>query len=342
MPARIRLQRKGTRNNPYWMLIASSNRRNPKGFAIERLGYWFPERRRELERRILINRPRIKYWLSIGAQPTKGVIAFLAKAEFIPPRPPPMGISTLYPKPEKTYTSPQMHPRAHEFGPRYIQYIDEIEERERKIDEAKKMQQDNARAVFGNSEAAEEAKKDLTQAINKFSNYLEAIQRAYPSGTTDQKAALMNFVTGLEEGDDENARVDAKDLAEQIGVTVDVAEKIIATYESIAVPFTKADVQDIKNLPKRVRSKKELIAAKGFIPLKKTVTPVPEFGNPEYDEMPFQLFNIRNELKPAREWGARILPRQPKELKFHRKTPKPEPFRAYHTILNPFFLNALK
>eukprot|EP00358_Blepharisma_japonicum_P001083 CAMPEP_0202947998 /NCGR_PEP_ID=MMETSP1395-20130829/12918_1 /ASSEMBLY_ACC=CAM_ASM_000871 /TAXON_ID=5961 /ORGANISM="Blepharisma japonicum, Strain Stock R1072" /LENGTH=252 /DNA_ID=CAMNT_0049649687 /DNA_START=261 /DNA_END=1019 /DNA_ORIENTATION=+ len=252
-----------------------------------------------------------------------------------------MGYSTLYEKPPQTYTSVHDHPRAKEIGPRYIKYIDEIEERERKIDEARKMKEDNARAIFGNSEAAEEAKKDLTQTIDKFSNYLEAIQRAYPNGTTDQKAALMNFITGLEENDEENRRISPEELAEEIGVTVDVAEKIIATYESIAVPFTKADVDDIKNTPKRIRSKKDLLESKAFIPLKKTITPLPEFGNPERDEIPFQLFNIRNELKPARDWGARILPRQPKDLKMYRKLPKVEPFRSYHTILNPFFLNAL-
>jgi hypothetical protein len=57
-----------------------------------------------VQRAIILNRPRLKYWLSVGAQSSDGVMHLLGKADFLPPRPPKYGTSTLY---ERSVPAPE-------------------------------------------------------------------------------------------------------------------------------------------------------------------------------------------------------------------------------------------
>ena len=50
-----------------------------------------------------MNKHKARYWLSVGAQPTKGVIRLLNKYDFFPKHPAPHGTASVYEKPEKVY-----------------------------------------------------------------------------------------------------------------------------------------------------------------------------------------------------------------------------------------------
>ena len=64
-----------------------------------------PRRTKTVPRGILLNRHKIRYWMSIGAQPTNGVARILNKfgEDFWPRFPTTHGSSSLYDKPKKVY-----------------------------------------------------------------------------------------------------------------------------------------------------------------------------------------------------------------------------------------------
>jgi len=50
-----------------------------------------------------LNRHKLRYWLSIGAEPTPGVIRVLNKYEMYPKKPIPWGTASNYEKPLHQY-----------------------------------------------------------------------------------------------------------------------------------------------------------------------------------------------------------------------------------------------
>lgn len=101
---RLRLQKVGVKNHHKWWIIAQPHNRSFGGSNyLERIGYWFPHKRQTVERSIVLNTHRIKYWLATGATPTNGVYKLLAKAEMLPKKPIPLGCKYVYEKPKKEY-----------------------------------------------------------------------------------------------------------------------------------------------------------------------------------------------------------------------------------------------
>lgn len=113
MVVRLRLARHGTRNNPFYHLVAIQNTKARDARPIEKLGEYDPvprpvrqapaaqPKRAEdrpgyngevirsgivakpvLEKRMEWNEDRIKYWLNTGAQPTKSVFRLLYRVRF--------------------------------------------------------------------------------------------------------------------------------------------------------------------------------------------------------------------------------------------------------------------
>ena len=74
-----------------------------QGCYLEKLGYWKPRHAKTYDRALVINKERIRYWLSIGALPTKGVHRILEQFDFVPKKPPPFGSKYQYEKPKKEY-----------------------------------------------------------------------------------------------------------------------------------------------------------------------------------------------------------------------------------------------
>jgi hypothetical protein len=52
---------------------------------------------------MVLNKHKARYWLGVGAQPTKGVVRVLNKFGFFPKYPVPFGSSSIYEKPKKDY-----------------------------------------------------------------------------------------------------------------------------------------------------------------------------------------------------------------------------------------------
>lgn|SRR5262245_13705043 len=75
---RLRLQRYGRKNRPFYRISAIEKRVRRDGPAIESLGFFDPLEK-DPAKALRINDERMKYWLSKGAQPTDTIRDMLAK-----------------------------------------------------------------------------------------------------------------------------------------------------------------------------------------------------------------------------------------------------------------------
>ena len=78
MAVRIKLKRFGRRHQPHFRLTAVDRRRSRNSRVIEELGSYNPIHRKE-DQQVTLNKERIEYWLSVGAQPTDTVRRILEK-----------------------------------------------------------------------------------------------------------------------------------------------------------------------------------------------------------------------------------------------------------------------
>ncbi len=72
------MQRLGRRNRPFYRIAAIDQRTRRNGRVIEALGVYDPIHP-EAAKQIQLNEERLKYWLSVGAQPSETVRDMLAK-----------------------------------------------------------------------------------------------------------------------------------------------------------------------------------------------------------------------------------------------------------------------
>ena len=79
MAVRIRLKRIGRRHRPCYRVAAVDKRRARDSKVIEELGSYDPIRKEE-DQQVVLNRERIEYWLSVGAQPSDTVRRLLEKS----------------------------------------------------------------------------------------------------------------------------------------------------------------------------------------------------------------------------------------------------------------------
>ena len=68
----IRLSRGGSKKRPFYHVVVTNSRNARDGRYIERLGYYNPIAAGE-EIQLQINKERVDYWLSKGAQPSERV-----------------------------------------------------------------------------------------------------------------------------------------------------------------------------------------------------------------------------------------------------------------------------
>ena len=69
----IRLFRIGKKNQPSFKMIVTDKRNPPRGGRfVEELGFWNP-----LTKEKILRKERIRYWLSVGAKPSKSVYNLL-------------------------------------------------------------------------------------------------------------------------------------------------------------------------------------------------------------------------------------------------------------------------
>ena len=79
MSVKIRLSRKGSKGNPFYSIVVMDSRVQRDGRFIERLGHYDPKLPKDDEKRVILDLSRAKYWISVGAQPTKVIERFLKK-----------------------------------------------------------------------------------------------------------------------------------------------------------------------------------------------------------------------------------------------------------------------
>ena len=84
MALKIRLARGGAKKRPYYHIVIADARSPRDGRFVEKVGSYNPMLPQENQDRVRLNLDRIKYWLSVGAQPTDRVILFLGKANVVP------------------------------------------------------------------------------------------------------------------------------------------------------------------------------------------------------------------------------------------------------------------
>ncbi|CAO2173435.1 unnamed protein product [Urochloa humidicola] len=87
MVVRIRLARFGCRNRPFYRLMAADSRSPRDGKHLEVLGYYNPLPGKDGGKRMGLKFDRVKYWLSVGAQPSDPVERILFRAGILPPPP---------------------------------------------------------------------------------------------------------------------------------------------------------------------------------------------------------------------------------------------------------------
>ena len=77
---RLRLKRFGRRNRPFYRVCAMDQRSARDGRPIEELGFYDPIEQDDAKA-VKLNLERVKYWLSVGAQPTGTVRTLIRRAE---------------------------------------------------------------------------------------------------------------------------------------------------------------------------------------------------------------------------------------------------------------------
>jgi small subunit ribosomal protein S16 len=83
---RLRMKSLGRRHRPFFRICAIDSRRPRDGRAIEELGHYDPMSRNP-ETQTVLDVSRIRYWLSVGAQPSDKVQALLRKFKVTKPKP---------------------------------------------------------------------------------------------------------------------------------------------------------------------------------------------------------------------------------------------------------------
>lgn len=79
MAVKIRLSRGGAKKRPYYRIVVADSRSPRDGSYIEKIGTYNPMLPKDAEDRVTFKEERVKYWLSVGAQPTDRVARFLGQ-----------------------------------------------------------------------------------------------------------------------------------------------------------------------------------------------------------------------------------------------------------------------
>lgn len=87
MVVRLRLQRFGRTHAPFYRMVAANAKAPRDGKFLEIVGTYNPIANRDGMKEIRLKEDRLKYWLSVGAQPSDRVAWVLGKFGILPPPP---------------------------------------------------------------------------------------------------------------------------------------------------------------------------------------------------------------------------------------------------------------
>jgi small subunit ribosomal protein S16 len=74
---KLRLTRMGAKGRPHYRIVVQEARSKRDGRFVENLGHYNPLTEPST---IVVNADRVRYWLSVGAQPTDSVASLLKRA----------------------------------------------------------------------------------------------------------------------------------------------------------------------------------------------------------------------------------------------------------------------
>mmetsp|Transcript_38215 Transcript_38215/g.94969 ORF Transcript_38215/g.94969 Transcript_38215/m.94969 type:complete len:117 (-) Transcript_38215:92-442(-) len=86
MVVKIRLARFGHRNMPFYRIFVADSRSPRDGKHIEVVGHYDPKPEIDGNKHMGLKIDRVKYWLSVGAQPSDTVARLLGQAGILPQR----------------------------------------------------------------------------------------------------------------------------------------------------------------------------------------------------------------------------------------------------------------
>lgn len=78
MAVRIRMKKLGRKHRAFFRIVAIDGKQPRDGRVIEELGSYDPMLK-NTDERVQLKPDRIKYWISVGAQPSEAVAVFLKK-----------------------------------------------------------------------------------------------------------------------------------------------------------------------------------------------------------------------------------------------------------------------
>ena len=75
----IRLARGGSKKRPFYAIVVSDKRKQPRGRFIERIGFFNPMASSS-EESLRLDKERADYWIGLGAKPSERVASFLKQS----------------------------------------------------------------------------------------------------------------------------------------------------------------------------------------------------------------------------------------------------------------------
>ena len=81
MAVKIRLARRGAKKRPYYQIVVANSQSPRDGKFLQKVGHYNPLLPSGAPDRIVIDLEKVKYWRSVGAQPTETIERLLKIAE---------------------------------------------------------------------------------------------------------------------------------------------------------------------------------------------------------------------------------------------------------------------
>ena len=78
MVVKLRMQRFGRVRTPFYKIVAIDSRKARNAQPIEYLGTWDPLPDKDGRKSLRLSEDRVKYWLTVGAQPSDAVAKLVA------------------------------------------------------------------------------------------------------------------------------------------------------------------------------------------------------------------------------------------------------------------------
>mmetsp|Transcript_6556 Transcript_6556/g.16221 ORF Transcript_6556/g.16221 Transcript_6556/m.16221 type:complete len:106 (+) Transcript_6556:158-475(+) len=101
MVVRLRLQRFGRKHSPFYRMVAADARAPRDGKHLEIVGTYNPMASSAGMKEIRLKTDRLRYWISVGAQPSDRVAWILGKFGILPPPPQRFSVQKMIPKKDR-------------------------------------------------------------------------------------------------------------------------------------------------------------------------------------------------------------------------------------------------